>query len=388
VAGLVTTGTFNIETGESLPTEGTSATEFSTDLDGTSQTVQYIIIPQTVGGNALEFTVTTSNGDIYKKTFTTESTFQQGYAYNYKITAKKYELEVTEATILGWNEQDEVEEDAMMSDNVLKQFDVFDDPAEAQIYDIAFSDGTFMRIADENGLIPSNIIIPSGKSASGIVYYIGDVTKEDNALKSDYENCTHGLIFALDNNPSINCWMSSAVNVYSSFQVTSEYGNNSTYKAITETNYKIGYSNTIVLRAYNATAQTSSSTTTSTSSSGGALVLNPDISAGSLNAPSTVMQLVSKVDNFGTAPTNASSWYIPSIAELMPLAEEGLLSIINYMTKSLLNFETIGGYYWSSSEYDTDNAYSLIYDGSKNYTYQTIVSKNSTQYWLRPICAF
>jgi hypothetical protein len=72
----------------------------------------------------------------------------------------------------------------------------------------------------------------------------------------------------------------------------------------------------------------------------------------------------------------------------MPLAEEGLLSIINYMTKSLLNFETIGGYYWSSSEYDTDNAYSLIYDGSMNYTYQTIVSKNSTQYWLRPICAF
>jgi hypothetical protein len=118
VAGLVASGTFNTETGVSAPA-GTDPTAFVTEIAtgdaSDAQEFQYLIIPQTVAANSLIFTITTSKGDIYRKKFTTDTEFQAGYAYNYRITAKKYDLEVT-GTITGWDEQDEEDGDAMMAE--------------------------------------------------------------------------------------------------------------------------------------------------------------------------------------------------------------------------------------------------------------------------------
>lgn len=118
VSGLVTSGSFNTETGVSSPASAAPTdlvTAIATADASNAQDFQYLIIPQTVGANALVFTVTTSTGDVYKKTFTTDTQFQAGYAHNYHITAKKYDLVVTDAVILGWDEQEEVKDDAMMT---------------------------------------------------------------------------------------------------------------------------------------------------------------------------------------------------------------------------------------------------------------------------------
>jgi hypothetical protein len=167
IEGLVESGTFNTATGESTTVSDADATEILYNYDANTgvsvaEGYEYIIIPQTIAAKGFILTVTTSNGDIYKKTFDSKITFAPGYAYTYNITAKKYNLEV-EATISKWSEKDEEDEDAMMTKKTIAQFEVFSDPDETQIYDLAFSDGTYMRIADADGNIPQVLLFRKKK---------------------------------------------------------------------------------------------------------------------------------------------------------------------------------------------------------------------------------
>lgn len=418
IEGLVESGTFNTATGVSTTASGADATEILYNYDANTgvsvaEGYEYIIIPQTIAAKGFILTVTTSNGDIYKKTFDSKITFDPGYAYTYNITAKKYNLEV-EATISKWSEEDEEDEDAMMTEKTIAQFEVFSDPDETQIYDLAFSDGTFMRIADADGNIPTSLTIPDDKTVSGIVYYIGDVTADDPTLKREHPDCTHGLIVALDNaavyeervywqNP--NCFD----DVYANFQNAEEslYSEKNGYKKIqvsvnfnsdsnefiygTEDfglfNLKLGFNNTFVLRKYNEVKTDNQ--------------VNP----------------VLKVDAYAktnTAPEGSSGWYLPSPMEMALWCEnvnelslksesiktntvmEKLDKVFSLLSKASitcvdLNNVVTDGSYWTSLEGSKDYAFTfdVYYYRYNSYAYLSHSRKEDSSFFsVRAVCAF
>lgn len=117
VAGIVSTGTFNTETGVSATATDATATDIVTTYDSSTaastHNYEYILIPQTIAANGFILTVTTSDGNIYKKIFTSATTFSAGYVYTYNITARKYAVDV-ESTITAWTEVTKVDGDASM----------------------------------------------------------------------------------------------------------------------------------------------------------------------------------------------------------------------------------------------------------------------------------
>jgi hypothetical protein len=142
----------------------------------------------------------------------------------------------------------------------------------------------------------------------GIVYYQGDVTADDLALENDYPECTHGLIVALSNAGSECYWQSTPEWVYDTFQKTSD--TYSGYKEVSVTLYedyfptdysgiynaKLGYNNTVVLRAYNESKISSSES-------------------------NKIVIPVANIDALtNKAPAGSSGWYFPSPLELALLS--------------------------------------------------------------------
>ena len=176
----------------------------------------------------------------------------------------------------------------------------------------------------------------------------------DEIMKKDFPNCTHGLIVSLKDVLQSTKWQSANSNI-ASWQNSEAFNpeNKNDYKSIvSETsatedesgyiNYILGYQNTKILKAYNATLE-----------------------SGSAN---TVLPVFSLADfsEQNPAPANTTGWFIPSVKELTLLCGKDVDNVWSTdsgaETKGIMNniltslgdayVHTFGSYsyYWSSLE--------------------------------------
>lgn len=228
----------------------------------------------------------------------------------------------------------------------------------AKMGDYYYSDGTF-----SDGYIAS-------KTPIGVIFYVGDVAKDDSDLKDkigDTSTGTHGLVVALKDASTNTAW---------------QEGTSTEVDVSTELNKMNGYANTKIIRGWNTD---------------GSHIGNKVIA-------------VTKIDTYAQSngtPANTSGWYLPSVKELSTLCS-GFNDIaygeayggtedntqINIINNKLGKLKSIGAtqifddWYLSSSKYSpspaTPNIYVVVmYDGSIDTT------GNSTPYfYVRPILAF
>jgi hypothetical protein len=313
---VVTSGKFSIVDGsveKGKDVSSISTTEEKTDV--------YTVIPQ----EGIVVTLTTKDTDASGTTNTYQTTLpalESGNSYIFTVTAEKTQLEVT-AEVTEW-ESKPVSLTAGMKG--IDQFDVFEDPADAKLYDLVFSDGSFMRLTDSKGNLPESITIPGDKTASGVVFWLGDATGEDTALQYNYGSCTHGLIVALKSTSDV-----SLNRVLMSNEVMSS-------------DKHLGYHNTTLIVANDNN--------------------------------STIRPLI---DSSITQIENYSSWYIPSKGDALSLIEvtENVNQILN-----LIDNTSQVAFYWTSTG---DSGMIPYYYVDGQLTTNNIARDCPS---IRPICAF
>lgn len=247
-----------------------------------------------------------------------------------------------------------------------------DDPVvrDPEVGDYYFSDGTWSSKME------------SGKEVIGIVFWTGDPAKDDNALRNDHPECTHGLVVAIDGDQYV-AWQSG----YASYGKTvgewvvnnTEYENIATYCESTDNlNKMLGYNNTKAIQAFNA---------------------DPSNSAWPVEA----VQAVDTYNETHPAPESSSGWYLPSIKEYIIMCYKetdayfGVLpatsnyDMLNRKLSSIPGAQTIGsdglGFYSSSTEEKAtiDKAYAI------SFCYATVATNtkdNATLYSTRFVLAF
>jgi hypothetical protein len=318
---VISSGKFSIVDGS--VEEGEDVSSVSTSGEKTDI---YTVIPQ----EGIVVTLTTKDTDASGTTNTYQTTLpalESGNSYTFTVTAEKTQLGVT-AEVTEW-ESKPVSLTAGMKG--IDQFDVFKDPADAKLYDLVFSDGSFMRLTDSEGNLPeSSITIPEGKTASGVVFWLGDATGEDTALQSNYGSCTHGLIVALKNTDEVSISLVTMSN-----------------EVMTSDNH-LGYHNTILMTKGR---------------------VNPDLS-----------RYISAIT---TDITDCSSWYVPSKGDALSLidATTDLNKILH-----LIDNASLLSYYWTSTVADGASIYYYVDDGQLAKDPYDIT--NEGYLYIRPICAF
>lgn len=161
---------------------------------------------------------------------------------------------------------------------------------EPKVGDIFYSDGTYSTKLDKN------------KEAIGVIFWLGDPTAQDEALKKDYPDCTHGLVVAAFPDMTPYAWqigvdaLSGTVGDWVSANtdyvpVNSEYGYD------TRRNYIAGYNNTKALEAFNN-------------------------STAGQSSPVIAAARVAAYRNSHPAPEGTSGWFLPAIKELTLLLNE------------------------------------------------------------------
>lgn len=153
---------------------------------------------------------------------------------------------------------------------------------DAKVGDYYYSDGTWSSELNES------------KDVIGVVFWVGDPTFNDNALKSEHPDCTHGLVIALDEAQtawqekyseveiSVNNWIIANTD-YEPIATGSNMGD--------PMNKIVGYNNSSAIEAYHT---------------------DPSNSAWPVQA----MQAVIDYREQCPAPASSSDWYLPSIKEL------------------------------------------------------------------------
>lgn len=247
-----------------------------------------------------------------------------------------------------------------------------DDPVvlDPEVGDYYFSDGTWSSKME------------SGKEVIGIVFWTGDPAKDDNALRNDHPECTHGLVVAIDGDQYV-AWQSG----YASYGKTvgewvvnnTEYENIATYCESTDNlNKMLGYNNTKAIQAFNA---------------------DPSNSAWPVEA----VQAVDTYNETHPAPESSSGWYLPSIKEYIIMcyketdAYSGVLPAtsnydkLNRILSSIPGAQTIGsdglGFYSSSTEEKAtiEKAYAISFCHAM---VATNTKDNATLYSTRFVLAF
>ena len=170
---------------------------------------------------------------------------------------------------------------------------------------------------------------------------------DDEIMAKDFPNCTHGLIVSLKDVSQSTKWQESYTKIADWQTNTFNADDEDKYKSIASgiaatdlINYILGYQNTKILKAYNASLE-----------SGSANMVLP-------------VSLLDDFSNQNPAPANTTGWFIPSVKELHMLCYKDVADVWNaddnaYTdTKVIVNasLEKVGGtkfgssYYWSSSE--------------------------------------
>lgn len=149
--------------------------------------------------------------------------------------------------------------------------------------DYYYSDGTFSTNPN------------SGKTMIGVVFWIGDPTKDDAALRADHPECTHGLVVALNHIPTVP-WQSnfgtfdSTVGAW--IDANTDYTDiSSSWGLDVRRNSIAGYNNTKAIEAFNAASSNAS---------------------WQVEAVQAAVEFRSQVP----APDGTSDWFLPGIKEL------------------------------------------------------------------------
>lgn len=248
----------------------------------------------------------------------------------------------------------------------------------AKIGDWYYSDGTWSSEMED------------GKEIIGIVFYTGDPTSQDPALKADFPGCTNGLAVSLSADEGRSSWQAE----YQSYWDLEEgfvgrwaEANVPDYASISSgiepednLNRILGYNNTKVLEAFNAAAENAA-------------------------WPANIMDKVHSFRSEVSAPETSSGWYLPSVKELSLLCAGEFdgniwdISDIMISNREIIDakIEEAGGTafqgmgYLSSTEYwkeGEEDAYSYAFrvrfeDGA---TIQNL--KDNARYRVRMILAF
>jgi hypothetical protein len=271
LSGLKHSGTFSTTTGTVALSSSATATDIEiapTVASGATAVSQSVIlIPQEV--SEVELAVSLS-GNTYKSTLklpsSTNNQLLAGYNVKYDIEVNQTNLKSSDGDIIGWNTQG-----GDYSSVALGTYSA----DEAQVLDLAMSDGTFLRVWSEDAdELAANVAAIGDDRASdivGIVYWVSTETdyptRDDKLLARDYPWCTHGYILALKDADIGTSWQpySSNESVYDNFQSLAIYpsdiyqsiliecttGADGVYEDPPKLNKALGYNNTQILRAYN-----------------------------------------------------------------------------------------------------------------------------------------
>lgn len=268
------------------------------------------------------------------------------------------------------------------------------DPAQAVKGDVALSDGSFVsnaKIAEMTEEQKANV--------AGIVFWTtADMNTDPDAktpakltddaiMAADFPNCTHGLIVALKDVSTGTAWQFECTKISDWQSNTFEDEKKDDYKSIASgnillsnpypINYILGYQNTKLLKAYNASLE-----------------------SGSVNTVLPV-SLLAEWSTTNPAPANTTGWFIPSEKELTLLCGIDVENVYNdgfgSTTKELINgiLENLDGdhatsignnYYWSSTEssFGTNVAFELNF-GKASVSYG---NKDIEDHYVRAVCAF
>lgn len=205
----------------------------------------------------------------------------------------------------------------------------------------------------------------TSKTVAGVIFWVGDPTKDDTTLKRDYPNCTHGLVVGYHNYNKFDGILSNANHWGNPEGYMSTYGITfgTSVKKLKAAEIKTGYNNTEVLRLFQSDAN------------------------------------AIKVCDDEKHPhvQKASKWYMPSIAEFEVMGanivavNNSLNAYYDYCLNSINYQEYYGkkfkldGTCWTVSEEDNGAKYAATYTfgGSVSDAKKDFASHN-----LRPIFAF
>ena len=247
--------------------------------------------------------------------------------------------------------------------------------APLAVGDFYYSDGSWSQSLDPT------------RTPIGVVFYVGDITATDPALKADHPYCTHGLVVALDEkietgwqlnyqeyNDTVGRWV----------ELNTDYETiTSGFELSDNLNRPMGYNNTKAIEAFNSAAENAS---------------------WKVEAVEYVVDYRTKVP----APETSSDWYLGSSKEMSLLVsgpyDQNIWEIrdqgITIENKKLVNkkLEQIEGawqigvqipvmmFYWSSTEFDWEFAGLMMpMNGQMPKGFK---SDNAAFYTARAILAF
>lgn len=259
--------------------------------------------------------------------------------------------------------------------------------AEAVKGDYAMVDGTFISkdvtLTDTEKSNVRGIVFWTANQETTAITTPAKLT-DDEIMKADFPNCTHGLIVSLKNVAGETKWQSTKADIASWQSSDFTDANKNKYKSIASgkdatapINYILGYQNTKLLKAYNE-------------------------QCADVNKVLPV-SLLGTWETTNPAPNNTTGWFIPSVKELTLLCgidvdDVGENNSGGTDTKTAMNtiLTSLGGsyadtfdtsFYWSSSEY-TNNTYAFSV-----HFYQGAVDTNSYKVYssgtcVRAVCAY
>lgn len=247
---------------------------------------------------------------------------------------------------------------------------------EPKIGDVFYSDGTWSTKLDKS------------KEAVGVIFWLGDPTAQDAALKRDYPECTHGLVIAAKPNMEPFAWQigldDSSMSVGDWVEANTEYESVlSMYGSDTRRNMIAGYNNTKALEAYNNSEY------------------------GQISPVMAYARVVA-FRNENPVPEGTSGWYLPSVKELaLVLNEEIDGDVLDYndveMDKRMKNAPVIDAAlklipeaqtlsranwsfdYWTSNEWVSNQAYMVSSDSG---TAMCTAKTNTSNQVIRCVLAF
>lgn len=197
---------------------------------------------------------------------------------------------------------------------------------------------------------------------AGIVFWVGDATATDPALKRDFPQCTHGLVVSLKQTKSV--WQNSyASTTIQSWAENQEFYKSDDYCALNDVDNDSpgdiqGYNNTQILKEYNK-------------------------SEYAANYPVTILNSFDEITEGIILPNVTSGWYLPSPREMVELyrAKE---TVIQSLTASGSNPQFFSSRHWSSGETSSGTAWFVhLYNGSVDS-----IDKNKYSYYVRLAFAF
>ena len=262
--------------------------------------------------------------------------------------------------------------------NVIAECAVSIDKRALAIGDYYYSDGTWSAQLDE------------GRTPIGVVFYVGDVTAFDPALKNEHPNCTHGLVVSLTEHEQGTAWQpnyekyASTIGMWTDAFAPQYEPVTSGYELEDNLNRPIGYNNTKAMELFNAAE---------------------DNAEWQIEPINFVVDYRTKVP----APEASSDWYLPSAKELSLLTtgeyDKNIWDIrdtgasvenLKEVNKKIEKIESAIGigkrlpgvlfFYWSSTEVSWEFAITVVnYNGQTPQAYKKETGLNFN---VRPILAF